>query len=486
VDSKAQRMASRGQLAAAVLLLTSLSSPASGQAPPAAGTAQPPANPAPALAPETSATPAPTERFQFGSYGRVPLGSDLQGGSPRQLRLVAHPPRLSEAAYAEIDLGYFHELAGGGGAQTQFTLALGDKLFHANGDFDSALAVRNLYLEFRDVGLHGLQVWGGSRMYRGDDIYLLDFWPLDEQNTVGGGIGYRWGQTSLRAHLGLNRLDDPWQTQWVTVRAPEFGTRDLLWLDRQRVVGSLRGEQHVALGADLGFKAVLYGEGHAVAEGERRQDDGDLQTLPAERGWLAGAELALYSPDSPQHINLFLRWGQGLAAYDELATPADPAQDGTAGDARELLLGMSANLELAGRFGLLFGGYLRGFRDGDGLAEDYDDGVELGAALRPAWFVTPQFHLLGEANVQYRHPNGLDPALAVHETPMAVQLAILPSLALGAGSYSRPQLRLVYAATLLNEAARHTLAPEDPRAPRRVEHYLGLQVEWWFHSSRND
>ena len=26
-------------------------------------------------------------------------------------------------------------------------------------------------------------IWAGSRMYRGDDIYLLDFWPLDNLNT---------------------------------------------------------------------------------------------------------------------------------------------------------------------------------------------------------------------------------------------------------------------------------------------------------------
>ena len=25
-------------------------------------------------------------------------------------------------------------------------------------------------------------------MYRGDDIYLLDYWPLDDQNIVGGGV----------------------------------------------------------------------------------------------------------------------------------------------------------------------------------------------------------------------------------------------------------------------------------------------------------
>ena len=70
------------------------------------------------------------------------------------------------------------------------TLALGHPIFHYDGDFDARLAVRNLYLEERDLGLEGLSLWMGSRMLRGDDIYLLDFWPLDNLNTVGGGVRY--------------------------------------------------------------------------------------------------------------------------------------------------------------------------------------------------------------------------------------------------------------------------------------------------------
>ena len=46
-------------------------------------------------------------------------------------------------------------------------------------------------------------------MYRGDDVYLLDFWPLDEQNTLGAGITYEQGDHQTRFHLGVHRLNDP-------------------------------------------------------------------------------------------------------------------------------------------------------------------------------------------------------------------------------------------------------------------------------------
>ena len=56
-------------------------------------------------------------------------------------------------------------------------------------------------------------------MYRGDDIYLLDWWPLDNQNTIGGGASYDFKKTDTRvaAHVGMQRLDDPYQYQVTQV-----------------------------------------------------------------------------------------------------------------------------------------------------------------------------------------------------------------------------------------------------------------------------
>lgn len=69
-----------------------------------------------------------------------------------------------------------------------FTFALFGPYAHYDGDFvDQSMAVRNLYVRMANLSqtLDGLSLWAGSRMYRGDDIYLLEWWPLDELNTVG-------------------------------------------------------------------------------------------------------------------------------------------------------------------------------------------------------------------------------------------------------------------------------------------------------------
>jgi len=39
-------------------------------------------------------------------------------------------------------------------------------------------------------------------MYRGDDIYLLDFWPLDNLNGRGGAILDATDSTRVQLHVG--------------------------------------------------------------------------------------------------------------------------------------------------------------------------------------------------------------------------------------------------------------------------------------------
>ncbi|MBH25345.1 MAG: hypothetical protein CMH57_13015 [Myxococcales bacterium] len=425
------------------------------------------------------------ERFIFGTYGRVVSGSDLRGGTGRQVRLIAHPPRLLEQPYAELDFGYLHDVTDTGAKfYTRTTLAVGSQLFHQDGQFDSAIAMRNLYLEVRDALVPGLSVWGGSRMYRGDDVYLLDFWPMDEQNTVGAGVGYQIDRdTNVRLHVGLNRLENDFQRQNITVIGDDLQTREVLLVDRQRAVGSLRGERHVTLSGDTRLKVVPYGEVHGIGSAVRQEEDLDEELLPSDFGYLLGLELGIYGYGRSSYTNLFLRYGRGLAAFDELAIPFGLDSEKKAVGAQELKIAVSSNYETSD-FGLLMGGYTRYFEDADPDVYDRDDLWEVGAAVRPAWFVTRHFHLLLEGNMQYSRPNGISDETAKQEIPMAFEAAFMPSLTLDRGSYSRPQLRLIYAVTLLNDSARLTYEPEDPLRARGVRHFLGFGVEWWFNSSR--
>ena len=54
---------------------------------------------------------------------------------------------------------------------------------------------------------------------------------------------------------------------------------------------------------------------------------------------------------------------------------------------------------------------------------------------------------------------------------------------MGPSAFDRPQLRLVYRAAFLNDAALGLYAEDDPRRDHALVHYLGVQAEWWFNSS---
>jgi maltoporin len=413
-----------------------------------------------------------------GSYGRVVAGTDLRGGTPERVAVVAHPPRIVEASYLELDLYYELPARRGISVRAVATPALGGELFHYSAGFDADVAVRNLFAE---AVVHGdVGVWVGSRMYRGDDIYLLDWWPLDGYNTVGGGAWWRGGAWDVRGHVGVHRPRDPFYFQEVEVPAADFGAATIAQLDRQRFVASATpawraGDWQVKLHVDV----------QALDDGTRRREDQTLEALPGDFGWTAGAQVGAWGfGPGASHANLFAKLARGLAAFDELAAPTGLDADLEARGAEEVLVGASAAYEFP-HGGALAGAYTRRFVDADANAADNDDGWEQVVDVRPYG------HLFDGAlqgavdlSVQVRHPRGVSPVLGEGTTPTVWQVA--PMLILspqGEGAYARPHLRLVYRGARLNEGARDLYPLDDVRRGRAWVHFLGVQAEWWFHSS---
>jgi maltoporin len=455
-----------------------------------------PAGEADVVKPYLPGTPQPGKdllnqgsRFKFGGYGRVQPASDLQGGSGKRARIVFPSPRIDEGSYTELEFAYrAFEAEGGLQVDTVTTIAFTNDIFHYDGEFNSTLAVRNLFAEARNVLIPGLFVWAGSRMYRGDDVYLIDFWPLDNLNTFGGGAGWFTDKMRLGWHAGVNRLNSDYQLQ--TIKVPDergVGEKEVLFLDRQRLITSLKWEQlFYEQGGGAGFKYKLYGEFHHLSEGKRRQVQPTLdETLPDDRGWMAGFEVGAWSfiPGAKSSfLNLFLRYASGLAAYGEFSVPYGVAPDKRAANANQYLMAMSGNVDTE-RFGVMYGGYARYFTDADGQAEDFDDGWDGAFSVRPMAFLGRYFTPGVEVSVQAKRPNGNNPASGKQQVGTIWKLSALPAFTFGEGMYARPQIRLNYTVSLQDEAARLLYAQDDPLRGREVVHYLGVAVEWWFSSS---
>jgi hypothetical protein len=435
-----------------------------------------------ALAP----TAAPSGRFEFGSYGRVNVASDLRGRTGRDADIVAHGSRIDDDSYAELELRREDRFDGGIRTRIVTTLALFPPFFHFSGVANDRLAVRQLYAQATQ---DDWTLWGGARMYRGDDIYLLNWWPLDNQNTVGGGVAKAFGDTSLALHAGMQRLDLPNQFQRIPSPTPySIGATDVTVLDRPRTIETakvthlMRGLS--GAGATDGLKLALYGEAHQMAAGVRR--DVALQSqipLPQDDGWLVGSQVVYFTGVRDTYASFVFRHARGLAVYDPLASPTSLALDKTTRGAHETLFAFAGNFDERS-FGIQWGGYLRFLRSAAESAtslERYDEGI---AVVRPQWYVTDHIGIAVEGSYQARRYGLLDTST---DGPLAVSMlrgAILPYFSpAGRGAFARPRIGLVYAASARSDALRTLYPRDDPFSWRSSEHYFGLAVEWWFNMS---
>jgi maltoporin len=366
------------------------------------------------------------------------------------------------------------------------TLAFDGTLFHDTGDFDAHPALRNVYLDAQVSP--ALSAWVGSRMYRGDDIFLFDYWPLDDLNTVGAGLRYRAGAVDVATQVGVNRLNKPFQFQQIAVANPEQGATTVVQLNRQRMIASASAAYLMDHGPEaVNVKLKVHGEFHGLPSGTRRRDDGTLEALPSDFGVLLGAEVSLYGMAAKElayhrHLNLFARYAAGLASFDELAPPPTFGNDLKTSNASELSVGASGNWD-AGYGHMMIGALSRRFLDATGNA-DHASGWEYALAARPLLAVGSDVFVGADLSYQARFPQGLNPTTLRAEDPAVVQIAPMVVLSpMGPGAYDRPQLRLVYRAAHLNDGARDEYVPDDPRHAYTWVHFLGFEAEWWFNST---
>ncbi len=443
-------------------------------------------------------SPEPTDTnpkgsFEFGSYGRVGIASDLQGRTADPLNLVSHGTRFDEDSYAELEFRREDTFKNNIQSRVVATLALAAPFFHFSGQPEQWFLVRNLYAQAK---VDGFVAWIGSRMYRGDDIYLLDWWPLDNQNTIGGGASYDFAKSDTRiaAHVGMQRLDDPTNYQYQVTQAPSpfgLGATGVVSLDRPRVVETFKFTQLFRNGRvfrkpKAGMKVIAYGEVQEIGAGVYTDPVSQQQSaLPSDWGFLAGAQVGFWTGERDTHVNMFVRYAHGLAAYDMLAVPTTFANNHTTGDSQEVLFAVGGNWE-KDWFGILGGAYYRYFSDGSEAPTSLQRYSEGTIDVRPQVYLGNYFGVALDASYQarrYAYPNLTSNTGSALFASMW-RFALMPYFSpFGRGSYKRPQFRAIYALSIPDSGFRSLYPAEDVRSQRDVQHYLGLNVEWWFNSS---
>lgn len=111
----------------------------------------------------------------------------------------------------------------------------------------------------------------------------------------------------------------------------------------------------------------------------------------------------------------------------------------------------------------------------------YDEGT---LVLRPQLYFGQHWGLAVEGSYQERRYAVIDPNTGTQLDATEWRAGIIPYFSpSGRGSYKRPQLRIIYAITDRNQGARDLYPAQDVFSQRNVEHFLGIQAEWWFNSS---
>lgn len=455
----------------------------------------PPADPlppvlTPAKAPDDGTDPVVDHGFYAGSYGRAQATFDLTGGRGDPTNIARRGPRNEQGPYLELDLGWRYRTERKAEFGVLITPALSGDVFHYTGQFTAQLAVRNLYAEAKDFLPNvPLTVWAGSRMYRGDDIYLLDFWPMDNLNTLGGGFNVHPGNTEIAAHVGVNRLlGDDFQVQFRRVQVPDQVTgTDVLFLDRQRLVTSLRLTQQVPIGKfTLRFK--LYGEVHHLPAGERLIENAftapTTETLPRDFGSMVGLQASVWGWAPQSFVHLWVRRTTGLAAYGELSIPRDGLADDLSGrGASSFMVAGTGNHETRW-LGIMAAFYADHFQDADGQSIDFDDRWEFVGVVRPNFYPARHVAIGVELSHQHVAPRGANPWTGSSNEPDIFKFGLMPGVQLGPGGYARPRIQLVYQASLLDRAAQDFFSPLDQRVQGKMQHFIGIGAEWWVNSQR--
>ena len=294
----------------------------------------------------------------------------------------------------------------------------------------------------------------------------------------------------------MQRLDSTYQYEQIPSRRPPCSVgaaparqRDVL--DRPRTIETLKLTHLFGTTADHHlFQSDRRGSRRSSTARRRRLSAGVYRTrralradpLPADSGSLVGGELAYWTGQRDTFVQLFVRLRHGLAAYDPLAVPHDVRErhDDRAGST-ETLVALGGNYELR-LFGVLVGGYLRSFRDGDPSptsTQKYDEGT-LAVARRSSSASAGASRSRGATRSALRRHRPRTPTAArrdrVARRGHPVLLAVGP--------------RLVQAAAAPAHLRHHRAQPGDARAlPGRgrllaadVEHFIGIGAEWWFNS----
>ncbi|WNJ19527.1 carbohydrate porin [Pontibacter sp. G13] len=445
---------------------------------------------------------ATNKNFSMGGYGRIGVNWSFTSGGlvGRQLNLLGMGSmggRTEEQDYLEwVNTIHFYPKNRKAGDTTfvdfQLRIAVFSQSAQLFGNQNTVspgglvFALPEMFVYARGINGTNWDAWIGNRFYRGDDVYLADYFYFDDHSAQGAGVRYR--NTTFAAQF-IGSAD-------TTTNLPPYFYLNIIngapiVENRQRVV--FVGEQEWPINDRHYLKFLA--EYHVIPSGEN-QFNTLLDTLnfPSDYGFVAGVKHKWNLPTGlPGSFNHFAaRIGTRIANGGDggstrtWLTYGAPDEDSDRYDGA-YSFSVTNHLLLNWREDLTFNGYFiyrhsRGGADTLGTAESllgtevFNRKDDLAIGLRGTLKITPYFHFHNEIHFSLRKDGTQDPASMIK---VAFQPTLVPT---GNNDYwARPELRLVASLAVYNDFALNNQysAYLQQAGAQRFGGFLGFRAEWW-------
>jgi maltoporin len=439
------------------------------------------------------------KNFSFGSYGRAGIGYGLgtEAAFPQSLNLNGMGSiggRFEENDYLELATAlHFNPKT----SETKTTVInvqarfafyttqgqlIGNVSNKSIGGITTALP--ELFAEAKNINGSDWSVWMGARLFRGDDIHIIDHFYFDDHSGQGVGIQRKNTKFSVIFTGSIDTTSTLPPNFYLNIvnGTPTLGLRN-------RYISVLEHQIQVKKGY-----LKLMGEFQRLPSGIAK-DATTQYSYPADYGFVLGAKYnKSISTKLPGSFNaVSARYGTGIAnggdggssrTYTTYGAPN--LETNSFSKANSFAFTETFLLNLSKKYSL--NGYAiytksRGASDSLNKAPDYlgkqllfNRKQDIAFGARGTYYVNNWFHLLHELDFAWRKDGTQDFA-------QMTKFTIAPTIVPGAKRevWERPHFRFVYSVAYYNEFAADSLySPYLAQSgTKNWGQYVGVKMEYW-------
>lgn len=450
--------------------------------------------------------PITNKGFSIGSYGRVGVDwSFVNGGSiGRRLNLNnmgSIGGRMEEQDYLEVAPVYHFKPFKNDDAteinvQLRFSMYNRSLSLFGNSSTSSygglTIAIPEIFAEARNINNSGVNVWVGSRLYRGPDLHIADHFYFNDHSGQGFGVEYKQSRfsTIFVASTDTSSTLPPYFYLNIATGTPSLALR-------QRIVFNYEHDINLSESNLLTFLGEFHRMGGAESDLQITPYENDSNVIlnyPSDFGYVFGVRLStdIGAKESKQYNKLAIRYGARLANGGDggmsktFYTFGAPDLDKMNFDGAyslsivdEIFLNLSETSFLNS---YIIYTKSKGAAKTDGKAltylgqEVYNSKQDFTFGMRNTKVFSDKFQLLSEIHFSHRK-DGTDDPYAMQKISIAPTLVPTGEKS----SWARPQLRFVTSVAHYNEAAKNSMYSPylSYTGPKDWGYYFGVKAEWW-------